>query len=249
MKKLLVFISATLVTIMLAGCEQSANESIISPSPTTTIAPTESPNPTATTVSGTDVRIDDKASFILKIRDLEEKTLSVMGVAEKKAIKENAPTFEELIPELLKYNTENAIKRWEDMYNNDPGWIMEPRGLIYAHKHSMYEPSFRLNQVTNGKIIIFFKTYGNPTYSRAEQVKYTLVKTNIDDWRIDSLEATPLDNTFSLVEVKEIMAYEIESAEYVKEDDIYYYFKATNQKQSNQDYVFHKKDGYLDLAP
>lgn len=54
MKKLSVFISVTLVFTILTGCEQSASDSIIIPSPTTTITPTVSPNPTATPVPGND---------------------------------------------------------------------------------------------------------------------------------------------------------------------------------------------------
>lgn len=191
----------------------------------------------------------DKDSFIAIIRDLELKTLSVMSVAEKKARKEHAPAFEELKPDLLKFNTEKATQRWEDIYRSNPGWIMEPQGLVFAGKHSMYEPSFQLTQQVNGNIIIHFKTYGNPLYDQAHQVTYILVRTNAGEWKIDSLQAIPLENAFSLDEVKKIMADEVESAEYVKEDDMYYYFKAPKQQSGNQNYVFHKKGGYLDVAP
>lgn len=170
-----------------------------------------------------------------------------MAVAEKKAMKEPAPTFAELKGELLNYNSERALQHWEAMYEQSPGWILEPQGLVFAGEHSMLASSFTVEPQVDGKVVLGFKTFGNLTYTQAHHVHYTLARRENGDWFIDALQVSPLLNGFNREEALEAAKSELGKVTLTHEDQMYYYFKA--DQSENDMYVFHKKDGYFDFAP
>ncbi|MGG1518073.1 hypothetical protein ABE504_21830 [Paenibacillus oryzisoli] len=221
-----------------------ASPAVSEPSPA---AASASPG-TAPTSSASSTTLPDRAQFLAIIRKLERTNLEIMAVAEQKALKQPAPTFAQLKGELLNYNSEQALQHWETMYEKDPGWIMEPQGLVFAGEHAMLASSFTVEPQSDSKVLLHFKTFGNISYTRAHQVDYTLVRGGNGDWIIDALHVSTLLNGFSREEAIEAAKTEFgRSVILEKEDETYYYLKVGQSE--NERYVFHKKDGYTDLAP
>ncbi|GGA18551.1 hypothetical protein GCM10008018_72950 [Paenibacillus marchantiophytorum] len=221
------------IMLTLAACADENNNIPTNPSSFLTTVPMPSsanqPQPRAeatATATATTTAIPltslDKAQFISIIRDLENKNLAIMAVAQQKALNQEAPDFQVLKSKLLLYNSEKATKHWEVMYDKEPGWILEPKGLVFAGKHSMLESSFKVEQVVDGKVNLTFKTYGDSQYSRSHHIAYTLIGKNGTDWIIDSIQATTLVNAFNQDEATEAMTSEFGEVKFVKEDDTYY---------------------------
>ncbi|RTE09147.1 hypothetical protein [Paenibacillus whitsoniae] len=236
-----VSLQAFVLMLMLAGCsDASAPEA----SPNAVDAVDASPQ---TATPAAQPPLPDKAELIAVLRNLERTNLEIMAVAEKKAMKEPAPTFAELKGELLNYNSERALQHWETMYEQSPGWILEPQGLVFAGEHSMLASSFTVEPQVDGKVVLGFKTFGNLTYTQAHYVHYTLAQRENGDWFIDALQVSLLLNSFNREEALEAAKSELGKVTLTHEDEMYYYFKA--DQSENDMYVFHKKDGYFDFAP
>lgn len=187
---------------------------------------------------------------------LEVETLILMAVAADKRVmkvdKESYPSFEEFKPELLKYNSEQALEPWTYVYEQSPGWLLEPYDLLYAHR--MVESSLAVTEKEADRIKLAFKVYGNQhsfklygnqkvTTPTSKLITVTMVRVD-EGWKVDSIQAEAVAHAFTKEEVDAIMAKVLPDGEYQGEDEKYYYYLA-----EQNEYVFDKENGYYDFAP
>lgn len=177
---------------------------------------------------------------------LEVETLIIMAVAADKRVmtenKESYPSFEELKPELLKYNSEQALEPWAYIYEKSTGWLLEPSDLLYAHR--MVESSLVVTELESGQVKLEFKIYGHFKGTTPSSKLMTVTMLQEDrNWKVELIQAEPVAYAFSKEEVAAIMAKGLRGSEYQGEDEKYYYYSA-----DHNDYVFDKENGYYALA-
>ncbi|WP_248565444.1 hypothetical protein [Paenibacillus sp. L3-i20] len=98
------------------------------------------------------------------------------------------PTFDELMPELLKYNSEQMAVSWKTTYEQNPGWLMEPYGLVYAIL--MYEPSLNVLEKSEDHVTLEFSTYmqvPDPDSIVSSRIMTVDLMRSDEQWKIDSV--------------------------------------------------------------
>ncbi|MFF2890322.1 hypothetical protein [Paenibacillus sp. NPDC057967] len=175
------------------------------------------------------------------LHQLEYETLMVLvRAAELKfANKEEAPSFEELRPELLKYNAEQRLDPWQTIYEHNPGWLLEPNDLLYAV--NMYEPSLELSRDDDDKVRLSFKTFGHSyqEYTVSRHMEIELLRSG-ENWQIGDIKSRASEFAFAKEDAEHIMMRAFENVNYIGDDETHFLF----QDDQGQPYVFHKKHGY-----
>ncbi|RJX37316.1 hypothetical protein D3P09_23475 [Paenibacillus pinisoli] len=261
-------IAAAILAMVIAGCQKgtpnlAAEEGSPEPSPLTTPitfqidASTQSPS-SEEALSEEPLLIDGQPEneperphwlrdaayeneYASILHQLEYETLMILSQAAEKrfANKDEAPSFEELRKELLKYNAEQRLDPWQTIYENDPGWLLEPSELLYAV--NMYEPSLELSRDDEDKVRLSFKTYGQDyqehTVSRHMEIE--LLRSG-ESWRIGDIKSRTAEYAFAKEDAEHILTSANEYIQYIGDDETHYLF----QDEQGQPYVFHKKHGY-----
>lgn len=175
------------------------------------------------------------------LHQLEYETLMILSQAAEKGFsnKDEAPSFEELRKELLKYNAEQRLDPWQTIYENDPGWLLEPGELLYAV--NMYEPSLELSRDDEDKVRLSFKTYGQDyqEYTVSRHMEIELLRSG-ENWRIGDIKSRAAEYAFAKEDAEHILMNANENIQYIGDDELHYLF----QDDLGQQYVFHKKHGY-----
>jgi len=261
-------LAAAILAMIIAGCQKgtpnlAAEEGSPGPSPPTTPltlqidASTQSP-PSAATQSETSLLIDDQPEneperphwlrdatyeneYAAILHQLEYETLKILSQAAEKrfANKDEAPSFEELRKELLKYNAEQRLDPWQTIYENDPGWLLEPSELLYAV--NMYEPSLELSRDDEDTVRLSFKTYGQDyqEYTVSRHMEIELLRSG-ENWQIGDIKSRASEFAFAKEDAEHIMMRAFENVNYIGDDETHFLF----QDKQGQSYVFHKKHGY-----
>lgn len=187
---------------------------------------------------------------------LEVETLIIMAAAADKRVmkedKESYAPFEEYKPELLKYNSVQALEPWAYIYEKYPGWLLEPYDLLYAHR--MVESSLSVTEHDTDHIKLAFKVYGNQgsfkldgeqkvTVPTSKLMTVTLFRED-GSWKVDAIQAEAAPHAFSKEEVAAIMAKVLRGSEFQGEDEKYYYYSSADHNE----YVFDKENGYYALT-
>lgn len=175
------------------------------------------------------------------LHQLEYETLMILSQAAEKGFsnKDEAPSFEELRKELLKYNAEQRLDPWQTIYENDPGWLLEPGELLYAV--NMYEPSLELSRDDEDKVRLSFKTYGQDyqEYTVSRHMEIELLRSG-ENWRIGDIKSRAAEYAFAKEDAEHILMNANENIQYIGDDELHYLF----QDDLGQQYVFHKKHGF-----
>ncbi|RJE86105.1 hypothetical protein D3P07_18650 [Paenibacillus sp. 1011MAR3C5] len=187
-----------------------------------------------------DITFENEYATIL--HQLEYETLMILAKAAeiRFANKEEAPSFEALKSELLKYNAEQRLDPWQTIYENDPGWLLEPSELLFAV--NMYEPSLELSRDDDEKVRLNFKTFGQSFQSHtvSRHVEIELLRSG-ENWRIGDIKSRAAEYAFTKEDAEHIMMTSVGHASYVGDDDTHYFF----QDGEGFEYVFHKQNGYF----
>lgn len=163
------------------------------------------------------------------LHQLESNTLMALIAAVYEKVEDSPdpaymPTFEDIKPALLAYNTKNNIASWQTVIENDPGWLLEPRDLLFAI--NMYEPSLKVVKESESGAVIAFKTYGGVLHPQVSSHGVTVELLLKDgDWLIDKMIAEPQSFAFSKEEVDDIMSYNVTGAQYNSHDEEYFYYE------------------------
>ncbi|REK71799.1 hypothetical protein [Paenibacillus paeoniae] len=175
------------------------------------------------------------------LHELEYETLMILVQAAETRLfhKEEAPTFEELKSPLLKYNMEQRLDPWQMIYENDPGWLLEPSELLYAV--NMYEPSLELSRDDEDKVRLNFKTFGHSyqPYTVSRHMEIELLRSG-ESWRIGDIKSRAAQYAFTKEDAEHILMSINENLSYVGDDETHYLF----QDELGRGYVFHKQNGY-----
>lgn len=261
-------LAAAILALIIAGCQKgtpnlAAEEGSPEPSPPTTPltfqidASTQVP-PSAAAQSEAPLLIEDQPENELEgphwlhdatyeneyaaiLHQLEYETLKILSQAAEKrfANTDEAPSFEELRKELLKYNAEQRLDPWQTIYENDPGWLLEPSELLYAV--NMYEPSLELSKDDEDKVRLSFKTYGQDyrEYTVSRHMEIELLRAG-ESWRIGDIKSRAAEYAFAREDAEHILMNANENIWYIGDDEVHYFF----QDDLGQQYAFHKKHGY-----
>lgn len=186
-----------------------------------------------------DAKFDNEYAAIL--HQLEYETLMILVGAAETGFddKEAMPRFDELKSELLRYNIEQRLDPWQYIYENNPGWLMEPRELLYAV--NMYEPSLEISRDDEDKVRLNFKTFGqsHQPHVVSRHMEIELIRSE-ESWRIGDMKSRAAEYAFTKEDAEHILLTDLNQVSSIGDDEDYFLF----QDEEGREYKFHKRNGY-----